>query len=162
MIGTPYTTKIATFLGSNKKPSFFLHWSWIVKVHRPFKKRKFLRKWNTLRRLGHVSWGRLGWYLPEFKFTALPLFEWQFRKSDVIFVQPIWWFQKGISNWCEIQFLDRTSKTGKFPPFSPAVIMKRTPKGVCHFITWVSTLKNWRNPESPRDNTWQSLGLILS
>ena len=28
-----------------------------------------------------------------------------------------------------------------------------------HFET---TLKNWRNPESPRDNTWQSLGLILS
>ena len=25
-----------------------------------------------------------------------------------------------------------------------------------------TTLKNWRNPESPRDNTWQSLGLILS
>ncbi len=25
-----------------------------------------------------------------------------------------------------------------------------------------TTLKNWRNPESPRDDTWQSLGLILS
>ena len=25
-----------------------------------------------------------------------------------------------------------------------------------------TTLKNWRNPEAPRDNTWQSLGLILS
>ena len=25
-----------------------------------------------------------------------------------------------------------------------------------------TTLKNWRNPESSRNNTWQSLGLILS
>ncbi len=28
-------------------------------------------------------------------------------------------------------------------------------------ITW-NNPQNWRNPESPRDNTWQSLGLILS
>ena len=34
--------------------------------------------------------------------------------------------------------------------------------GVCLVITWVSTLKNWRNPVSPRDNTWNFLGLILS
>ena len=40
-------------------------------------------------------------------------------------------------------------------------IFIQTNHPVCHNHS-KQPQKNWRNPESPRDNTWQSLGLILS
>ena len=70
-------------------------------------------------------------------------------------------------NWMAPKIDHKVSKMNRAHPclihthtWTNTRLSHRHPSGFA-IITW-NNPKNWRNLESPRDNTWQSLGLILS
>ena len=82
-------------------------------------------------------------------YYSLP-FRGYFLLAVLVAMQKIWPFPKTHLRLLFRTYLcNRSHRIATLPKFNSKRILE-------------TTLKNWRNPESPRDNTWQSLGLILS